>query len=88
MSLVHPTPLRLTILLERLQGLDFTRANQQPAALGLDTKEVFIPSPSGGKHLRRILVDLVIRQGDGVIDIGCAKGSPVARGTYGDYAFF
>lgn len=75
MSLVHTTQLRLTILLERLQGLDFTRANQQPAELGLDAKEVFIPSPSGGKHLRRILADLDIRAGDRVLDIGCAKGS-------------
>ncbi len=75
MSLVHTTQLRLTILLERLQGLDFTRANQQPAELGLDAREVFIPSPSGGKHLRRILADLDIRHGDRVLDIGCAKGS-------------
>jgi SAM-dependent methyltransferase len=75
MSLVHTTQLRLTILLERLQGLDFTRANQQPSELGLDAKEVFIPSPSGGKHLRRILADLDIRAGDRVLDIGCAKGS-------------
>jgi SAM-dependent methyltransferase len=75
MSLVHTTQLRLTILLEKLQGLDFTRANQQPAELGLDEKEVFIPSPSGGKHLRRILADLDIRSGDRVLDIGCAKGS-------------
>ncbi len=75
MSLVHNTQLRLTILLEKLQGLDFTRANQQPAELGLDEKEVFIPSPSGGKHLRRILADLAIQPGDRVLDIGCAKGS-------------
>ena len=75
MSLVHTTQLRLNILLERLQGLDFTRANQQPSELGLDAKEVFIPSPSGGKHLRRVLADLDIRPVDSVLDIGCAKGS-------------
>jgi SAM-dependent methyltransferase len=75
MSVVHTTKLRLAILGERLQGLDFTRANQQPAELGLDEREVFIPSPSGGRHLQRVLDDLVIEPGESALDIGCAKGS-------------
>lgn len=72
---MHTTRLRLAILGERLQGLDFTRANQQPAELGLDEKEVFIPSPSGGRHLQKLLEDLLVEPGDNVLDIGCAKGS-------------
>lgn len=75
MSLLHTSALRINILLERLQGLDFTRANQQPAELGLDANEVFIPSPSGGKALRRVFADLNIVATDRVLDIGCAKGS-------------
>jgi SAM-dependent methyltransferase len=75
MSIVHTTQLRLNILVERLQGVDFTRANQQPAELGLDEREVFIPSPSGGRALRRIFAGLGIEAGDSVLDIGCAKGS-------------
>ncbi len=75
MGWVHTTQLRLNILLERLQGLDFTRANQRPAELGLDEREVFIPSPSGGPALRRVLADLGIQPADSVLDIGCAKGS-------------
>jgi len=67
----------MNILLERLQRLDFTRANQQPGELGLDEREVFIPSPSGGKAWRRIFADLPlgIQPGDKALDIGCAKGS-------------
>ncbi len=75
MSILHTTQLRMNILLERLQGLDFTRANQQPGELGLDEREVFIPSPSGGKALRRIFAELGIQPSDKVLDIGCAKGS-------------
>jgi len=75
MSFLHTMRLRLAILAERLQGLDFTRANQQPTELGLDEREVFIPSPSGGRHLRRLLDDLVIHPGEAALDIGCAKGS-------------
>lgn len=75
MSVMHSTMLRLAILGERLQGLDFTRANQQPSELGLDEREVFIPSPSGGRHLKRVLDDLVIQPGEAALDIGCAKGS-------------
>lgn len=75
MSLVHTMKLRFAILGERMHGLDFTRANQQPAELGLDEREVFIPSPSGGRHLRRVLADLLIHPGEAALDIGCAKGS-------------
>ena len=75
MSLVHTMKLRFAILGERMHGLDFTRANQQPAELGLDEREVFIPSPSGGRHLRRVLADLVVHPGEAALDIGCAKGS-------------
>jgi len=75
MSFIHASQLRLNILLERLQGLDFTRANQQPAELGLDADEVHIPSPSGGRFLRRIFAEMDIRSDDAVLDIGCAKGS-------------
>jgi len=75
MSLLHTSALRMNILLERVQGLDFTRAKQQPSELGLDEREVFIPSPSGGKALRRVFADLNIVATDRVLDIGCAKGS-------------
>lgn len=75
MGFAHTAQLRLSIALERLQGLDFTRANQQPSELGLDDCEVFIPSPSGGRHLRRALADLAIVPGSKALDIGCAKGS-------------
>jgi len=75
MSFAHTTQLRMNILLERLQGVDFTRANQQPAELGLDEREVFIPSPSGGRFLRRVFTDLGVQADDSVLDIGCAKGS-------------
>jgi SAM-dependent methyltransferase len=75
MSLLHTSLLRMHILLERLQGLDFTRANQQPADLGLNAQEVFIPSPSGGRFLRRVFADLGVLPSDTALDIGCAKGS-------------
>jgi hypothetical protein len=75
MGFAHTAQLRLSIALERLQGLDFTRANQQPSELGLDDREVFIPSPSGGRHLRRVLADLDMPPGCNALDIGCAKGS-------------
>jgi SAM-dependent methyltransferase len=75
MSILHTARLRVSILLEMLQGLDFTRANQQPAELGLDEREVFIPSRSGGKALRSIFAELGVQPGDRVLDIGCAKGS-------------
>lgn len=75
MSLMHTTRLRMAILGERLQGLDFTRANQQASELGMDEREVHIPSPSGGMHLRRLLRDLVVEPWECALDIGCAKGS-------------
>lgn len=75
MSLLHTSSLRMNILLERLQGLDFTRANQQPAELGLNEDEVFIPSPSGGRFLRRVFAELGVVASDSALDIGCAKGS-------------
>lgn len=72
---MHSTRLRMAIVAERLQGLDFTRANQQAGELGMDEREVYIPSPSGGVHLRRMLRDLLVQPGERALDIGCAKGS-------------
>ena len=68
---------KVRILLERIQGLDFSSVIQ-PEELGLDSKAVFRGSPSGNKYLQAVMADLPLRPSDAILDIGCAKGSALA----------
>lgn len=79
MSLINSGWLRFQILMERWQGLDFTRCNLSPSDLGLDDDEVAIPAPSGDRFLVRVFEEMTIQPSDKVLDIGCAKGSALRR---------
>lgn len=59
---------------EGMFGLDFvTRC--QPESLGLDANLSYCYTPSGDKHLKRLLRDFAINSNDAILDIGCGKGS-------------
>jgi len=45
------------------------------ASLGYDERIVHRSSPSGGRHLDLVLKTLDISESDGIIDVGCGKGS-------------
>lgn len=65
---------RVTILMEKIHGLDFsivTHADQ----LGLDPALAFRSSPSGNRYLGRVLANMHVGEGDRILDIGCGKGS-------------
>jgi len=79
MTIIHSSWLRFQILMERWQGLDFTRCNLHPSDLGLNDDEVAIPAPSGDRFLVRVFEEMGIQPSDNVLDIGCAKGSALRR---------
>lgn len=62
------------VLLDRLNGLDFLTA-VQPEEVGLDPEKVYRSTPSGGRHLTKVLRDLNITSEDSIVDIGCGKGN-------------
>jgi SAM-dependent methyltransferase len=79
MSLLHSSRVRFQILLEHLQGLDFTSAKLTPKDLGFDEKKVFFAGPSGDEYTAKVFDDLAIKTTDAVIDIGCGKGSALRQ---------
>lgn len=73
-SLVASVDRRLRIWKDRREGLDFLLVIK-PQESGLDENLIHRASPSGNKYLRSLLLDLDIRAGDAILDVGCAKGS-------------
>jgi SAM-dependent methyltransferase len=65
---------RLAVWRERAVGLDFTQP-VRTEAIGLDPARSEHYSPSGNRHLRRVLSRLDIRACHRMLDIGCGKGS-------------
>ena len=60
--------------LELVRGLDLLRT-LEPAELDLDPKIYYRASPSGGRHLEKLLKSLSISNSNSVLDVGCGKGS-------------
>jgi SAM-dependent methyltransferase len=65
------------LIKERIQGVDFVTV-VEAEEVGLDPKYVGHTSPSGNKHLVRLLKDLQISDQDTILDIGCGKGSAMS----------
>ena len=72
-SQVQKIARKFEILLERMNGLDFSTVIPV-AELGFDETLVIKGSPSGNKYLTNLLSDLNIKKNDNILDIGCAKG--------------
>jgi len=72
-SQVQKIARKFEILLERMNGLDFSTVIPV-AELGFDEALVIKGSPSGNKYLTNLLSDLNIQKNDNILDIGCAKG--------------
>ncbi len=64
----------MTILWERLHGLDFSIAAESED-VGYDPNVVHRSEPSGGPDLVKLLEKLNITDEDSIIDVGCGKGS-------------
>lgn len=73
-SQVQKIARKFEILLERMNGLDFSTVIPV-AELGFDEALVIKGSPSGNKYLTNLLSNLNIQKNDNILDIGCAKGS-------------
>jgi|688.fasta_scaffold355716_2 SAM-dependent methyltransferase len=67
---------KLEILIEKIRGLDFSEVIPSKE-LGYNKSIVIQCSPSGGRHLYRLLKDLNITNRDKILDIGCGKGSAI-----------
>lgn len=67
----------ITILLEKLNGLDFTSIILAED-VGLDSNLSFRSSPTGVSELRAVLFKLNIKQSDKILDIGCGKGKAMS----------
>lgn len=75
---------RLTMMCDKLRGLDFSTVIGS-AALGFDETLVHRSSPSGDRYLTRLLKQMAITPQDRILDIGCGKGSAIRRML--DYPF-
>jgi SAM-dependent methyltransferase len=66
--------LTMTIVLEKLRGLDFS-STMEPEDAGLDPRTSYRSSPSGNRYLSDVLKHIAVTGNDSILDIGCGKGS-------------